>query len=463
MSTPSFLRILLITQTLLISTAFAQISDDQISQLESLVESAFDHDLPGGVILVAHKEQVLYQSATGISETDGPPLSIDSIFRVASVTKQFTAVAILQLAEQGKLDLDDDITKHIPEFDTRGDYISIEMLLNHTSGIRGYTSMPAFNPELEATDVTPEQIMDFFNDQELLFKPGTLHSYSNSGYALLGIIIERVSKQSYAEYMQANIFAKADMQRAFAGNDHMDTTGFATGHRRTRAGFEPTDYISLTWPYSAGCIETTVADLHKWMRALFSGKLITPESLSRAHTVTTLPNGREMRYGYGWDILEVQGRPSVEHGGGIAGFVSHVLYIPSEEIFVAILCNAQHRGIEDLSARLAAIALGKPYSDTKAVDIEVSNLKDFIGTYTDHSGNERHIRINDGRLYSQRVGGMGLHLIPMAPDQFKMEGQLIEIEFERDESDEVIALMFKTRSRDIRWTRNRKSQSKTAP
>jgi len=463
MSIHSILRILLITHTLLINTSFAQISDDQISQIELLVERTFDNDLPGGVILVAHQEQVLFQSAIGVSETDGPPLSMDSIFRIASVTKQFTAVAILQLAEQGKIDLDDEITKYIPEFDTKGDYISIEMLLNHTSGIRSYTSMPAFNPELESTDVTPEQIMDFFNNQELLFKPGTLHSYSNSGYALLGIVIERVSKQTYAKYMQTNIFAKADMQRAFAGNDHKDTTGFVTGHRRIRSGFEPTDYISLTWPYAAGCIETTVVDLHKWMRALFSGKLITPESLDRAHTITTLPNGREMKYGYGWDILEVQGRPSVEHGGGIAGFVSHVLYIPSEEIFVAILCNAQHRGIEDLSARFAAIALGEPYNDLGATDLDTSDLSEFVGTYTDHNGNERQITVIDNRLFSQRVGGMGLYLIAKSKDRFTLEGQLIEIEFERDELDQVIALMFKTRSRDIHWARNPKPQSKTAP
>jgi CubicO group peptidase (beta-lactamase class C family) len=463
MSIPSFLRILLITHTLLITTSLAQITDDQKTQIHSLVENTFDNEFPGGVVLVAHKDQALYQSAIGISEPNGTPLSIDSIFRIASVTKQFTAVAILQLAEQGKLNLDDDITRFIPEFDTRGDYISVEMLLNHTSGIRGYTSMPAFNPELEATDVTPEQIMEFFNNQDLLFKPGTLHSYSNSGYALLGIIIERVSKQTYAEYMQTNIFAKTGMKRAFAGNDHKDTTGFAIGHRRTRSGYEPTDYISLTWPYAAGCIETTVDDLHKWMRALFSGKLITQESINRAHTITTLPNGREIKYGYGWDILEVQGHPSVEHGGGIAGFVSHLLYIPSKEIFVAILCNAQHRGIEDLSAQLAAIALGNPFNDTKTAGLEVPNLKEYIGTYADHNGNERHIRINDGRLYSQRVGGMRLSLIPKAPDLFKMEGQLIEIEFERDESDEVIALMFKTRSRDVRWSRSTKPNTKAIP
>jgi len=452
MSLISHFHIVLIAHTLLVSTCIAQIPDERIEQLESLIESTFDQDTPGSVVLVAHKDEVLFNAAIGVSKVDGDPLSPDSIFRIASITKQFTAVAILQLAEQGKLKLDDDITQFIPEFDTRGDHISIEMLLNHTSGVRSYTSMPNFDSEIEATDVTPTEIMEFFNNQELLYKPGTLHSYSNSGYALLGIIIERVSKMSYAQYMDKHIFSKANMKRAFAGGDHKDTTGFATGHHRTANGFQSTEYISLTWPFSAGCIETTTSDLHAWTRALFAGNLLSPESLKRAHTITTLPSGREIRYGFGWDILEVQGHASVEHGGGIAGFNSYALYIPSEEIFVTILCNTQQRGIEDLSARLAAIAIGEPYNDNTELDLDTSDLNELTGTFTDHNDNKRIIQIKDGRLYSHRVGGMGLFLIPKSQDSFTMEGQLIEIEFERNESEKVIALIFRTRSRDTRWT-----------
>lgn len=454
MSSFTSIRFILLAFSLLANACLAQMTDKEIDKVSTLVQSTFSSESPGGVVLVAHKDQILYQAAIGVSEINGAQLTEESIFRIASVTKQFTAVAILQLAEQGKLNLDDDITTYIPEFDTRGDHISIKMLLNHTSGIRGYTSMPDFNPELEATDVTPDEIMDFFNNQELLYKPGTLHSYSNSGYALLGIIIERVSNQSYAQYMDEHIFSKAGMSRAFAGGDHNDTTGFASGHHNARNGYKPTDYISLTWPFSAGCIETTAADLHAWTRALFAGKLISPESLQQAHTITTLPSGREIKYGYGWDILQIQGHPSVEHGGGIAGFSSYALYIPSKEMFVAILCNTQPGGLQELATKLAAIAIGEPYDEMEEVDIDPKELQRFTGTYADHTGAERHISIRDERLFSQRIGGMGLFLVPHTPTRFMLKGTLIEIEFMPDESGQVNELIFRTRTRDTRWTRS---------
>jgi len=447
-------RIALCTLTILATTAYAQPTDEQINKIETLVQSTFNKDTPGGVVLVAHKDQILYQAAIGISQTGGDPLTPDSIFRIASVTKQFTAVAILKLEEQGKLNLDDDINKHIPEFDTRGDLITIKMLLNHTSGVRNFTNLPGFNPELEATDVTPSELMDFFNNIELGFKPGTQHSYSNSGYALLGIIIERITDQTYAQYMEQEILSKAGMQRAFAGGDHNDTTGFASGHHNARSDYKPTDYISLTWPFSAGCIETTAADLHIWTRALFAGKIISLESLQKAHTLTTLPSGREINYGFGWDLYQVQNHPSIEHGGGIAGFSSYALYIPSKEIFVTILCNTQPGSLQELAAKLAAIAIGEPYDEMPEIEIDAAELKKLTGIYTDQRGNERHISIRKGRLFSQRIGGMGLFLLPHTPTRFMLKGTLIEIEFVPDESDQVNELIFRTRTRDSRWTRS---------
>jgi len=446
-------RIALCTFTLLASICHAQPTDEQIDKIETLVRSTFDPNTPGGIVLVAQKDQIIYQAAIGKEEIKGNPLTNDSIFRIASVTKQFTAVAILQLAEQGKLNLDDNINKHIPEFDSRGDLITIRMLLNHTSGIRNFTNLPGFNPDLEATDVTPSELMDFFNNIELGFKPGTQHSYSNSGYALLGIIIERTSNQTYAQYMQEHIFEKAGMKIAFAGGDHNDTTGFAIGHHNARSGYKPTDYISLTWPFSAGCIETTAADLHRWTRALYAGKVISPESLKLAHTITTLPSGREINYGFGWDLYQVQNHPSIEHGGGIAGFASFALYIPSQETFVTILCNTQPGSLQELAAKLAAIAIGEPYDEMPEIEIDAAELKKLTGIYNDSYGNERHISIRRGKLFSQRIGGMGLFLIPHAPNRFMLKDTLIEIEFVPDESDQVNELIFRTRTHDSRWAR----------
>ncbi len=456
MSASTRTHIVLAILAIFSACSFAQDANDKLPAMRTLAESTFNSNSPGGIVLVAHKDKIIYQAAIGTEEINGNPLTNDSIFRIASITKQFTAVAILQLAEQGKLNLDDNINKHIPEFDTRGDLITVKMLLNHTSGIRNFTNLPDFNPELEATDVTPNELMDFFNNIELGFKPGTRHSYSNSGYALLGIIIERTSNQTYAQYMQENIFKKAGMKTAFAGGDHNDTTGFTTGHQNSPTGPQPVGYISLTWPFSAGCIETTAADLHKWTRALYAGKLISQESLKLAHTPTILPSGKQINYGFGWDLHQVQNHPSIEHGGGIAGFASFAVYIPSKEIFVTILCNSRTGGIQELAIKLAAIAFDEPYDQIKEIEYEPEELQKLTGIYNDRNGAERHIIIRNGKLFSQRIGGMGLYLIPHAKNRFMLKGTLIEIEFVPDDSNQTNELIFRTRTRNFRWTRSPK-------
>lgn len=446
-----YIRVLLIA-TLTISCS-AQSTQDRIDALDTLVQATFDQQTPGGVVLVGHQDDILFHAAIGTDGSQDTKLTTDSIFRIASVTKQFTAVAVLQLQEQGKLNLDDDITTYIPEFETYGNRITIQMLLNHTSGIRSFTSMPSFNTQLETTDVSPNELMEFFNHQELEFEPGTQRAYSNSGYALLGLIIERISKMTYAQYMDKNIFTPIGMERSYAGGEYNGTTGFAKGHYISETGYPPATRTSLTWPYAAGCIETTTSDLHLWTRALFAGKLISLKSLAAAHTVTTLPSGAQINYGYGWDLMHVQGIPTVEHGGAIAGFASTVLYLPSEEVFVAVLSNAAWNGTEELAARLAAIAIGKPYQEIQSIELAIDKMKELVGIYTNESGAEREILIRDGRLYSQRTGGMGLFLVPIGPNEFMMEGQLIKITFVKDLTGEFNLLLFSSRSEDSVWKR----------
>ncbi|MBO6514694.1 MAG: beta-lactamase family protein [Phycisphaerales bacterium] len=449
------LRILWITLALVCTQTLAQPTAESINKIKALVEATYNKDEPGAVVLVAHKDNIVYHQAIGQSSLEGPPLQLDTIFRIASVSKQFTAVAILQLAEQGKLNLDDHINKFVPEFDTRDQKITVKMLLNHTSGIISYTSMPNFDQGIDSTDVTPEELVDFFNNQELQFTPGTDQSYSNSGYALLGLIIERVSGVSYAQYMHQNIFKKANMQRVFAGDDHAGTKGFATGYIATDTGYTETGYISLTWPYAAGCIETTTADLHRWIRALHKEKIISQASLNEASAPTILPSGQRISYGYGLDTLNIQGHPTVEHGGGIPGFVSHLLYIPDKEITVAILSNAMRPGLTAFAAKIAAHAINNPYPENPSIELGQSTLQEYIGTYTDQNNNTRIISISDNKLFSQRVGGMGLFLLPIAKDRFIMQDQLIQIQFIRDESTNTVTkLNFIDRTGESIWTRS---------
>ncbi len=417
-----------------------------IAAFDELLYAAIQPHEPGAAVLVAKGDRVLYRAARGMADLElEVGMAPEFVFRIGSVTKQFTAVAILQLMEQGKLKLEDDITVHIPEYPTNGKRITVEMLLNHTSGIKSYTSMKEFDPETQKRDVGTEEIMAFFQKDSLDFEPGTDWSYNNSGYVLLGIIIERVSGRSYAEYVEQEFFEALGMKHSSYGNDEDIVRGRVAGYRSDGDGFVNAPYLSLTWPYAAGSLLSNVDDLHTWTRTVFGGRLLKPETLKRAHTSVMLPGGKDARYGYGWQISTLQGSPAIEHGGGINGFVSHAMYLPSEEIFVAVLTNREAGIAPELCARLAAQALGKPYV-TAAIAVGPKTLAAYEAVYADAEGSERVLRVEKDQLTSQRGGGRKFMLVPIAKDRFAFEGSLTEMSFQRDRKGRITGLTMHDRS-----------------
>jgi len=430
--------------------------DPVTTALAALHTAAVHDDGPGAAVLVARGNSLIYRGARGLADLElGVPLGADHVFRIGSITKQFTAVAVLQLVEQGLLGLDDGITKHIPELTSKGEGITVEMLLNHTSGIKSYTSMPAFDPWTQKRDVEPEGIMAFFINEPLEFEPGTKWSYSNSGYVLLGILIERLSGKGYAEHIEG-MLATLGMGRSSYGRDEPIVTGRAKGYRPGPEGFVNAPYLSMSWPYAAGALQSTVDDLHTWNNAVFGGRLVSAETLAKAHTPHVLPSGKDTRYGHGWMMANVQGVRSVEHGGGINGFVTHALYLPEEDLYVVVLANREGDLAPDLAARLAATAIGKPYVSV-AVPMDARTLASYAGVYVDDEGNERFLRMVDGTLTSQRSGGRRFVLGPVAKDEFFFEGSLTRMGFQRDRKGRVTGLVMRDRTfGDTPWKRTDK-------
>jgi CubicO group peptidase (beta-lactamase class C family) len=424
---------------------------------DQLLQEAVQTDEPGAAVLVAQGDRVMYRAARGMSDLElGVVMAPEHVFRIGSITKQFTAVAILQLMEQGKLKLDDDITVHIPEYPTNGKRITVEMLLNHTSGIRSYTDMKEFDPLTQRRDVRPEEIMAFFMNEPPEFEPGTQWRYNNSGYVLLGIIIERITGRSYAEYVEEEFFAKLGMKRSSYGRDDVLIPGRAKGYGRGGDGFWNAGTISLTWPYAAGSLMSTVDDLHTWNRAVFGGKLLKAETLKRAHTEKVIPGFGPTRYGHGWMLGNVQGVASIEHGGGINGFVTHGLYLPAEDLYVAVLTNREADLAPNLAAKLAATAIGKPYTVTP-IEVDAGVLAAYQGVYSDKDGNERYLRVQNGNLISQRKGGGTFTLIPIGRDRFAFEGSLTRMGFQRDRKGRVTGLTMQDRAfGDTEWKRTDK-------
>ena len=403
------------------------------AQFDQLLQAQYPADGPGAAVLVTRKGQVVYQKAIGMADMElDVPLKTDHVFRIGSVTKQFTAAAILKLAEEGKLDLQDEITRFIPDYPTQGKKITVEHLLNHTSGIKSYTSMEEWDPMTHRKDFTPAELVDFFKNQPMDFEPGTQYRYNNSGYILLGYIIEKVSGKSYAAYIKDTFFQPLGMSHSYYGDVKPLVKNRANGYTEGEmSGFANADYLSMTQPYAAGSIMSTVADLVTWTQAVHGGKVLKPESLQKAFTPYILPDGTNTYYGYGWQVGNMMGSQSIEHGGGIHGFLSMLLYVKEEDVCVAILTNCDCNGPEQLADKFAALAAGKNLSPT-AINLETSVLEQYTGVYENDKKEQRIITLEDGVLKSLRTGGSKYTITPYAADQFYFENSMSRIRFMRE-------------------------------
>ena len=403
--------IILLALGFLVNHSFAQHTDDQqlIAELDKMLAEQFKPNEPGATALVAKNGRIVYKKAFGMADLElAVPMQTDHIFRIGSITKQFTAVAILQIMEQGKLDLQDEITKFIPGYPVQGNKITIEHLLTHTSGIKSYTGMPDYG-DMMSRDVTPEEMIDYFKNEPMEFAPGTAFRYNNSGYFLLGYIIEKITGQAYAEYLEENIFRPLGMTSSMYADDRIILRNRAGAYSMGDEGFENAHPVSMTQPYAAGSILSTVEDLFKWHQAIHAHQLVTKATLDKAFSRYRLTDGKETDYGYGWFLGYVQESPAIEHGGGIPGFSTMAIYVPGEDVFVAVFANCDCQSPKDITARMAALAMGKPYAFTE-VPVDPSIQNEYTGVYENENGEQRIITLSENKLYSRRGRNPEFHM-----------------------------------------------------
>jgi CubicO group peptidase (beta-lactamase class C family) len=270
---PFFLLLLL--ASLIISPSAAQDEEDPISRIDNVLRTAAEDNRFSGSILIARDGEILLSEGYGyaVREWDVPNTS-DSVFYIGSITKQFTAMAILSLQERGLLSIEDSICDYLDECAEAWQDITIHQLLNHTSGIKEYTSMAAFNEQMTRFS-RPENLIDWFIDEPLDFAPGEAWSYSNSGYHLLGLVIANVSEISYQRYLSENFFVPLGMEHTGYGSNTRIIENMADGYAGTsiRAA-----YIDYSIPYSAGGLYSTVSDLYLWNQALHNGEIVSQDT-----------------------------------------------------------------------------------------------------------------------------------------------------------------------------------------
>jgi D-alanyl-D-alanine carboxypeptidase len=355
-------------------------SPPDLAAIRAIVETPIKAGkVAGASVVVARKGQTILAQSFGQADLElDVPMPADASFEIGSVTKQFTAASILLLAERGKLAIDDDITKYLPDYPTHNQRITIRHLLTHTSGIRSYTEIPEFG-DLMALRKTPETLVKMFGDTPLDFAPGEDLVYSNSGFFLLGLIIEKVSGEKYENFVKANLFDKVGMADSYYCSERAIHHHHAHGYDTVANTLVLKGFVSHMWPFAAGSLCSTAADLTAWNAALHGGRVLSAESYRAMTTGAALNDGSKTRYGFGIGLGDIRGRRAISHGGGINGFLSQVDYYPDSGLSIVVLLNtAGPVGPGPLAADMADVVLGRVAQPTNTYS---GDLSAFAGTF----------------------------------------------------------------------------------
>ena len=363
-----------------------------------------------GTVLVAYKGSVIYKKAFGYADREWKlPNTTDTKFEICSLTKQFTAAAILQLAEQHRLNLNDKLSVYFPGY-PKGDSVTLHMLLNHTSGIADYTGLPRFYA-LHTLPLSKDSVIALFKNQPYKFSPGTKWDYSNSNYFLLGCIIEKVTKQPYDVYLYKNVIGKAGLTNTAVNHPDSVLAYRARGYSKTETGgWKNAEQFSMELVYSAGSVISTVTDLYAWQNALFGDKIISPEMVAKM-TTPYLEN-----YGYGLTIDTMEHHKRISHGGAAPGFTSFLCSFPADGISIIVLSN-NFGNSGPIGDALADILFGRPVEFPHKIierPINTAVLKRYPGKYQlfQSAGTLNFELINEGDK---------LYLKPDNSGNFKME------------------------------------------
>jgi CubicO group peptidase (beta-lactamase class C family) len=406
-------------------------------QFDDIVAQYYnDSNAPGATVLVAKNGKAIYRKAVGKSNLE---LDVDmipeNVFMLASITKQFTAVSILMLEEQGKLNLNDPITKFIPDYPTQGKTITVHHLLNHTSGIKSYTSIGDLR-QVARQDKTLDELIDFFKNEPMDFDPGEDYRYNNSGYVLLGKIIEVLSGEPYADYIDTHIFQPLGMKASQYGSHSKLIKNRAMPYEETDNGYINASYLSMSLPHAAGALTSTIDDMLKWQNALANNTLIKASTLQKAINGSKLNNGEHINYGYGLGELTLKGSKGYTHSGGIFGTSTDGIYLIDEDVYVIGLSNCSCNDIGSVTTQLAAAAIGKPFPTMKdVVQLKEDQLKKWVGAYEFEDGAIRHIFFKDGALKSMRESETNtvFDIFPLSENRFMFEEGNIEYKFSINE------------------------------
>jgi len=424
---------------LLAAVATAGIAQDLQSKLDSIMNTYNRLSKFNGNVLVAKDGNILLQKSYGFRDAENKIANdANTIFQIGSLTKQFTTAILLKLQEQNKLSIKDKLSKYIPDF-PKGDSITIEQLASHTAGVYNYTNQSAFMATEASKPIERLKLIGLFKNKPLDFQPGSRWSYSNSGYILLGYIIEKVTGKPYEKVVREMIFEPLGMTRSGFDFANLKDNDKAIGYNVLNEDMIiPAAIVDSSVAFAAGAIYTTTGDLYKWHRGLATNKILSKESQQLAF--------RPIKnfYGLGWFVDSFDHKLEQSHGGGIFGFVSYINRIPEDDVVIILFNNTGGNDLQSISNNLRAALYGKPFTlpqERKQVKLAESVLKEYEGTYDLAPNFSLKMTVENGKLMGEATGQPKVEMFAEKQDHFFLKIVDAQITFVRGNDGKVISLV----------------------
>lgn len=396
-------------------------------KLDTLLDAYHKMGSFNGSVLVARQGAIIWQKGEGLKDTKAAVANDErTIFQIGSVTKQFTSAIILRLQDQRKLSVQDKLSKYLPDF-PHSDEISIENLLTHSSGVYNYTDDRAFMINHTTQPMARDSLLALFKNKPLGFKPGEKFSYSNSGYILLGIVIEKITGKPYFQVVSENIFQPLHMDHSGFDFAELKSADKATGYSSAEMD-QPAPVVDSSVSFAAGALFTTVGDLFKWDRALYTDRIVSQGSLEKAFTPY------KSNYGYGWAIDSVYGKRDLSHGGSILGFTSFILRVPETGICIVLLDNHQSTVLNKIASDINSLLNGKPYKipqEKKEIQLDSAILQQYVGEYAISPTFHIVISLENGKLEGHPTGQGKAQLFAEREGLFFLKVVDAEVEFQK--------------------------------
>jgi CubicO group peptidase (beta-lactamase class C family) len=418
--------------------AHLSLAQADVARMDEIVQSYVNAKTFMGSVLVAQGQRILLDHGYGYANLEWQvPNTPDTKFRLGSITKQFTAASILLLKEQGKLRLDAPVKTYMADAPAAWDHVTIYNLLTHTSGIPSFTDFPDF-PASEATPTTPEQLVARFRDKPLDFQPGQSWKYDNSGYVLLGYLIQKISGTPYPEFLETHLFKPLGMNESDYDSSATVILHHASGYSPGPNGPVHAGYTDMTVPYAAGALYSTTHDLWRWEQSLFGGKVVSAESLKEM----TTPFKND--YAFGLYVRTVNGRTVISHAGGIEGFNTQLAYYPADSLTVVVLANLNGSAPGAIERYLAAVVHGEKVvlpSERKVVTVSPKVLAGYVGTYRLSPTFNIVITLEGDQLMSQSANQSKMPLFAESSTKFFPKVVDAELEFVTDATGKATSII----------------------